>query len=163
MYKIVTELTEIKLVGIKTRTNNKAEFKPENAKIGAMIQAYDNHNISDKIIVRKTPGVVYCIYTEYESDLHGDYTYFIGEEVDNFDNVSEQLSKLIIPNQKYVKFTTDQGIMPGVCINAWKEIWQMDASMLGGTRGYIADFEVYDKRAQDPNNTVLDIYIGIKG
>ena len=31
---------------------------------------------------------------------------------------------------------------------------------LSGKRKYIADFEVYDERASDPNNTVIDIYIG---
>ena len=30
-------------------------------------------------------------------------------------------------------------------------------------RKYIADFEVFDQRASDPNNAVVDIYIGIEG
>jgi predicted transcriptional regulator YdeE len=33
---------------------------------------------------------------------------------------------------------------------------------LGGDRRYATDFEIYDQRAQDPNNTILDIYIGLK-
>lgn len=31
----------------------------------------------------------------------------------------------------------------------------------GGKRKYIADFEIYDQRAADPNNAVIDIYIGM--
>ncbi len=38
----------------------------------------------------------------------------------------------------------------------------MDYASLGGVRAYIADFEVYDHRSIDPQNTVLDIYIGVK-
>jgi len=30
-----------------------------------------------------------------------------------------------------------------------------------GKRKYIADFEIYDERAQDLNQATLDIYIGI--
>lgn len=37
-----------------------------------------------------------------------------------------------------------------------------DPEQLGGERSYIADFEVYDERASDHLNVVLDIYIGIK-
>ncbi len=38
----------------------------------------------------------------------------------------------------------------------------MDRSELGAKRAYIADFEIYDERIRDPNNAMLDIYIGIK-
>ena len=34
--------------------------------------------------------------------------------------------------------------------------------MLAGSAGRNADFEIYDERAADPLNTVLDLYIGIK-
>jgi predicted transcriptional regulator YdeE len=33
--------------------------------------------------------------------------------------------------------------------------------VFGGKRAYIADFEVYDERSRDPDNTIVDIYIGI--
>ena len=52
--------------------------------------------------------------------------------------------------------------MPGIVVEAWQKIWQMSDSELGGVRSYIADFEIYDERAFDPQNAVVDIYIGIK-
>lgn len=52
--------------------------------------------------------------------------------------------------------------MPEVVISAWQEIWAMNENELGGKRKYIADFEIYDQRAVNPNNTVIDIYIGIE-
>jgi predicted transcriptional regulator YdeE len=53
--------------------------------------------------------------------------------------------------------------MPQVDIEAWQKIWAMSDDELGGARSYTTDFEVYDERARDPQNTVLDIYIGIEG
>ena len=38
----------------------------------------------------------------------------------------------------------------------------MSSSEIGGDRGYITDFEVYDERARDHQNVTLDIYIGLK-
>ena len=52
--------------------------------------------------------------------------------------------------------------MPDVCIALWQKIWSMKPEILGGTRAYQTDFELYDARAQDPKNTVLDIYVGIQ-
>ena len=33
---------------------------------------------------------------------------------------------------------------------------------VGGDRTYRADFEVYDQRAADPQNMVMDAYVGIR-
>ena len=38
----------------------------------------------------------------------------------------------------------------------------MKPSDLGGKRRYIADFEVYDERAADHDNVVLDVCIGVQ-
>jgi predicted transcriptional regulator YdeE len=106
--------------------------------------------------------VTLSVYTEYDSNEHGDYTYFIGEEVSSFENTPPALQKLTIPAAQYQKFTTSSGKMPEVVINAWQQIWKMSANDFAGNRAYIADFEVYDHRAIDPMNASLDIYIGIK-
>lgn len=74
----------------------------------------------------------------------------------------KQFSAITIPAQSYAKFTSKPGIMPGVCIDMWQNIWKMESEELGGKRAYLADFEVYDKRAFDPSKTVLDIYLGVK-
>ena len=38
----------------------------------------------------------------------------------------------------------------------------MSSDDLGGKRTYSTDFEVYDKRAKDYSNTILDVYIAIQ-
>lgn len=161
MKSIATKIPELRLTGITVRTNNSDEMNPSLAKIGLTLQKYFQEGLPDKIVHRKNPGVTYCVYTDYESDHTGDYTYFIGEEVDSFINTPEKFHQLTIPEQTYEKFTCGPGIMPEVCITAWQKIWTMAPSALLGKRTYIADFEVYDERALDPQNTTLDIYIGI--
>jgi predicted transcriptional regulator YdeE len=154
--------SEINLVGLTARTNNKNEMNPEKSKIAALAGRFWGQNVASQIENRKNPGVTYAVYTEYESNEYGEYTYFIGEEVNSFDNVPTDFKKLTIPAAKNQKFTTQPGQMPDVVINAWQQIWKMSAKDFGGDRAYIADFELYDERAMDPANTSLDIYVGIK-
>jgi predicted transcriptional regulator YdeE len=156
-------LPEIKLSGITTRTNNAhiLESDPSTNRIAATVHKYFSAPIPLEIAYRKKPHTTYCVYAQYESDWRGDYTFFIGEEVESFIDMPESLKALIIPSQTYIKFTSDPGPMPEVCINLWKKIWQMTTQDLGGKRSYIADFEVYDERASDNQSVILDIYIGI--
>lgn len=163
MKKEIVVRSEIKLVGLTVRTNNKNEMNPETGKIAALASRFWSDNMASQIPHRKNPGMTFAVYTDYESNEHGDYAYFIGEEVTSFDGVSSSLGALTIPSAKYQKFTTSSGKMPDVVISAWQKIWRMSAPDFEGERSYIADFEVYDHRAVDPLNTSLDIYIGIKG
>lgn len=162
MQKAYSELDEIKIVGIKVRTNNEAEFKSENPKIFQCVQKYYHQDLASKIPNRINPGRTFSIYTEYESDHNGEYTYFIGEEVSTFVKLPSELHKLTIPIQRYAKFTTEPGPMPDVVRDAWQKIWTMTDDDLGGARNYWTDFEIYDERANDHENVVLDIFIGIQ-
>jgi len=160
MKKIEVTHPQIKLVGISSRTNNMSEMNPMTAKILPTLQRYGQEKIASHIPHKKNEGVTFCAYTQYESDYLGDYTYFVGEEVTSFENVPDTLDQLTIPIQVYAKFTSEPGIMPAVCIHMWQKIWQ-EPEILGGKRTYHTDFEVYDKRALDPTQAVLDIYVGI--
>jgi predicted transcriptional regulator YdeE len=162
MKKELTNKSAIKLVGLTARTNNKNEMNPQTAKIGELMGCYWNQNIAAQISDRKNPGVMLAVYTEYDSNEHGDYTYFLGEEVNSFENIPSGLQTLIISPTKYQKFTTSSGKMPGIVINAWQQIWKMSENDFGGKRAYIADFEIYDQRASNPADASVDIYIGIK-
>ncbi len=162
MKKELVSKSEIKLVGLTARTNNKNEMTAETSKIGELAGRFWSQGIANQLINRKNPGITLSVYTDYESNEHGDYTYFIGEEVSSFENIPAGLQPLTIPATNYQKFTTLPGKMPEVVISAWQEIWKMSAHDFGGERAYIADFEVYDHRAIDPAKASLDIYIGIK-
>jgi predicted transcriptional regulator YdeE len=159
MQKSTQQKPQIKLIGITAQTSNKAELDPTTAKIGLTMSKY--FLVFESIPHRSNPGVTFCAYTQYETDYKGGYTYFIGEEVDSFDDLPAGLETLTIPSQTYAKFTTNPGTMPLVVIDAWQKIWQMDSSDFGGNRGYLTDFELYDERALNPLVAVVDIYIGV--
>lgn len=151
------------LVGLTVRTNNKNEMDPSTRKIGPLIDYYWQHQIAQKIQYRSDAGKTYVAYTDYESNEHGEYTFFVGESVSSPENQDEsQFRILLIPKGNFQKFTTESGKMPDNIIHAWQKIWAMSPDELGGQRNYIADFEVYDRRAMDPNNAIIDIYIGVK-
>ncbi len=157
------QLPEITLVGLTDRTNNKSEMNPKTSKIATLADLYWGTQVANEIQHRSKPGITYAVYTDYESDEHGDYTYFIGEAVDSLQGQDlEKLKAITIPISSYKMFTTEPGKMPGVVISAWQEIWAMKENDFGGKRKYIADFEVYDERATDPNNMIIDIYIGVE-
>lgn len=153
---------EMLLVGITCRTNNSNEINKMKGKIWPCVQRYFHEGFFTKFDRRKNPGTTICAYTEYESDHTGDYTYFIGEEVTSFTGIPKGFSKLIIPEQRYTKFTTVPDPMPEVLIKAWIKIWNMSAKDLGGQRRYHTDFELYDERAHDHQKVVLDIFIGLQ-
>lgn len=161
MKKSIELLPEIKLVGITARTSNALEMNPSTAQIGLTMQRFFGEQMQNKIAHRKTPGRIFSIYTNYESDEQGAYTYFLGEAVSHFDAINTPLETLTIPAQTYVKWTSDPGAMLGVVIDLWKMIWNMNASELGGKRAYLADFEIYDERSHDPNHAVVDVFVGI--
>jgi predicted transcriptional regulator YdeE len=150
------------LIGMTVRTNNKDEMNSETSKIGKLAGMYWGKQIANQFKDRINPGITYSVYTEYESDEHGEYTYFIGEEVKSLDNQDQSIFKsLIIPASTYQKFTTEPGNIPDIVIAAWQKIWQMKEKDFEGKRKYIADFEIYDQRASNPSNAIVDIYIGV--
>ncbi len=155
-------LSEITLVGISVRTSYSQELDKMKGNIFPCVRRYFHGALAEKIPHRKKPDTTFCAYTDYETDYAGSYTYFIGEEVTSLDDpLPEGFQKLIIPRQRYAKFTTNPAPMPDVIVNAWNEIWKMSPKELGGRRLYETDFEIYDERAADHQNIVLDVYIGI--
>lgn len=165
MQKELVQGAEIKLVGISVITSNQNEQNPATAKIAATIQKYFSQGFAAKVLHHKAPGTYYSCYTNYPENFDiatGNYTYFFGEEVLSFDDVAQGLETLLIPTQRYNKFTSESGQMPKICMDLWHKIWSMSDQELGATRAFIADYELYDARAVDPLNTTLDIFVGIK-
>lgn len=161
MLKNKIQYNDLILAGVTVRTNNKNEMEAATAKIAPLAEKYWTTNTPSLIPARKQPGKTFSVYTDYESDERGDYTYFIGEEISQESELPEGLKLLKIPASQYVKFTTDPGPIPDVIINAWRKIWLMGPNDFGGKRTYVADFEIIDVNTANPENAVFDIYIGV--
>lgn len=160
MEKSSLTLGDKKLVGISVRTSLQNEINPVTAKITPTVGRYMMENIATSLKGRKNPGTTFCCYYDYEDEYKAGYTFFIGEEVENFGD-TKGLSTLLIPAGNYTKFTTENGPMPLIIISAWQKIWLMGEESIGGKRRYAVDFEIYDARAKDPQNTIVDIYLGL--
>lgn len=160
--KQIIEFAELKLVGLVERTCYQNEINPAVAKITKVVTRYWMEGVASKIPSRVNPQNTYAVYSNYSSDEYGEYDYFLGQEVDSFDNIPEGLSTLVIPACRRVKFTTQADSLPKVIIDAWQNIWKTPPDELGGKRIYTADFEVYDIRAMNPMSAIVDIYLGIE-
>ena len=149
------------VVGIQARTTNAKEATGA-GEIPKLWQRFFQDGIQHKI-PNKVDGTIYAVYTDYASDRNGEYSFVIGVKVEANAKPPAGLVLKKIPAGEYAIVTTDNGPVSKVVPAAWQQIWpQEDKDQLGGRRAYKADFEVYDQRAADPQNSQVDIYVGVK-
>ncbi len=158
--KIVEE-KEFSIIGIGARTNNAKEMTNDGA-----IPKQWNKFFAEGVLARipdKVDSTIYAVYTDYASDRNGDYTYVIGAKVNDMSAIPSGMVKKRVPGGKYTIVSSSKGPVQSIVAEAWKQIWSLeDKSQLGGERAYKADFEVYDQRSQNPQDSQVDVYIGIK-
>jgi predicted transcriptional regulator YdeE len=152
---------EFSLIGIAARTNNANEMTG-NGVIARQWNKFFSGGIL-AAIPHKIDPTIYAVYSDYASDRKGDYTFFIGVKVSDTSSIPAGMVAKKVPGGKFAVITTEKGPVQKVVPEAWQKIWRLeDDSQLGGVRSYKADFELYDQRARDPQNSQADIYIGIK-
>lgn len=150
------------VVGIVARTNNASESGP-NGVISKQWEKFMKENLLEKI-PNKADHSVIAGYTDYESDKNGDYTFFLGAKVISASKVPEGMAIKQVPAGKFKIFTSEKGPVWEVVFSMWIKIWNLPPSEVGSdsNRTYKFDYEVYDQRAQVPQNAVVDVYLGIK-
>jgi predicted transcriptional regulator YdeE len=148
------------VVGIQSHTNNAKEATPEGV-ISKQWARFLSGGLLGKI-PDKADTSIFAVYSDYESDHSGSYSFLIGAKVNSDSSVPAGMVSIKVPAGRYAVFTTEKGPAQQVVPAAWKAIWAMQKSSLGGTRTFKTDFEVYDQRAADPRSSQVDIYIGIK-
>lgn len=148
------------VVGITARTNNAREASAD-AVIGKQWTKYFSEGVAGKIPNRADQNFV-AVYTDYASDVNGDYTFLIGARVTTAESLPEGLVAKTVPAGRYAVFTSARGQVKQVVVETWKRVWATPKRELGGDRAYKTDFEFYDQRAQNPADAVMEIHIGIK-
>lgn len=146
----VSYVKKLMLLGISVRTNNANEKNQETHKIAPLWEKYDVDNIYSKTLNKANNTSFYGLYSNYESDVNGDYDATVAVEVTKTKN-----NAMVIENKKYLVFTK-QGELPEVCTELWEEIWEYFANNSEYERAYTIDFEKYSKE------NLIDIYISIK-
>jgi len=156
----VTKQESFTVVGISARTTNAKEMTAD-----GVIGKYWGRLFQDGLIAKipnKADENIVAVYTDYASDHSGEYTYVLGARVKSAGEIPEGMVAKTIPTGKYVVFTSEQGPAYQTVPQLWQKINSLPKTATGGDRAYKADFEVYDERARDPQNTVVEVYVGVK-
>jgi predicted transcriptional regulator YdeE len=148
------------VMGIAVRTSN-AEQVTEARPIGKQWERLFGEGVL-AAIPNRADGDIVAVYSEYASDKDGEYTYLLGARVRKVENVPAGMTVRNVPAGRYAVFTSDRGPVQKVVVEMWRRVWATPKSALGGDRTYNADFEVYDQRAQNPADSVVDLYVAVR-
>lgn len=149
----IQQIQQFNIIGIAVRTSN--ENGQSGTDIPALWQQFMNEGLAEKIPNKIDPSI-YCIYTDYEKDHTRPYTTLLGCKVAHLDQIPEGMVGHTFETANYKKIVAKGNIHEGLVYNEWLKIWEA-----GLPRTFIADFEIYGKKAQDPANAEVDIFIGI--
>jgi predicted transcriptional regulator YdeE len=149
------------VIGLAVRTNNAKEATPDGV-IGKQWDRLFKEGWLEKIPHKVGPAI-YALYTAYASDRNGDYEFVLGARVSDGSVVPAGMVLKSVPAGRYAVLTTAKGPVEKVVVEGWQEVWRReDQSQLGGKRAYATDFELHDERSRDPQNTQVDIFIGLR-
>jgi predicted transcriptional regulator YdeE len=154
-----TNVPGFTIIGIAARTDNAKESTAKGI-IPKQWQKFVSEGMSAKIPDTTGPNL-YAAYADYASDHNGEYTYVVGAAVKDGTPAPNGMVVKQVPAGQYAVFTTEVGPFAKVVPAAWQRIFKLeDEGKL--KRAYKTDFEIYDQRAQNPQNAQIDIYVGIK-
>lgn len=140
------------LVGISVRTTN------QNGQAMKDIAGLWNWFMSEGVlqqVLNRLSDDIYCVYTDYESDKDGFYTTVLGCRVATKDNIPEGLICITVPPGSYNRYIA-KGALPQSVGETWHQIWTSDID-----RRYMADFDVYGERSQDPKGAEVEVFVGV--
>ena len=147
------------IIGIEARTSNGLEMKGEGV-IAKQWQKFFQDGVQQKV-TNKADSSLCAVYTDYASDRNGEFSFVIGVRVNADATVPPGMVLKKLPAGNYAVITSEKGPVGKVVAAAWQQVWALeDKAQLA--RAYKADFEVYDSRATDPQNSQVDLYVGLK-
>jgi predicted transcriptional regulator YdeE len=148
------------VVGIAVRTSNREQTTSARP-IGKQWERLFKEGLL-AAIPNKADGKIVAVYSEYATDKDGAYTYLLGARVRKVESVPEGMTAKNVPAGRYAVFTSERGPVEKVVVEMWRRVWETPKNALGGNRTYQADFEVYDQRAQNPADSVVDLYVAVR-
>lgn len=143
------------VIGIAARTSNAKDMTGEGI-IGKQWGRFLQENLAAQI-PNKVGSAIVAVYTDYASDQNGEYTFVIGARVRAGAEAPAGMVAKIVPAGRYAVFVSERGPVGEVVMRTWKRVWAA-----GIDRAYQADYEVYDERAGDPGNAVVEVRVGVK-
>ena len=149
------------VAGFRIRTKNAAELSGSKGKIEPLWGRFFTETLATQIPNRASEDL-YAVYSDYESDENGAYDYLLGSPVTSIDNLPAGLTYAAIPTGDYAVITTEKGPVKQVMQSAWRSIWSLPPAELGGKCSFLTDYEIYDKRAANPTDAQVEIYLSLQ-
>jgi len=156
--KVVDE-SGFTVIGIESRTSNAREATPDGV-IPKQWARFMQENLVAEI-PNKSDSSVLAVYCDYASNKDGEYNYILGARVSSATVVPAGMVASKVPAGRYAIFTSDRGPVAKVVFEAWQKIWSVPKSSPEGDRAYRADYEVYDERAANPQDTQVDVHVSV--
>lgn len=156
----IVQQKEFTVIGIAARTSNAREMTADGI-IGKQWGRLTQEGLLEKIPNKADLSIV-AVYTDYASDHNGEYTFLLGARVTSDADVPAGMVAKKIPAGRFAVFASEKGPGQKVVPELWMKINSLPKSATGGDRVYQADYEIYDERARDPQNLVVDVYVGIR-
>lgn len=113
----------------------------------------------DNIPYRKDSGIVLGICLDFKND--GAFSYIIGAEVTNTENIPQGMVSKTIPSARYAVFTA-KGEIPDSIQDTFRYIYREWLPNSSYQRAESAEFELYDDRSRGGEHAEADIYIPIE-
>jgi predicted transcriptional regulator YdeE len=143
------------VIGIAARTSNAREMTAEGI-IGRQWGRFLQENLLGQI-PSKVDAAIVAVYTDYASDQDGEYTFVIGARVKAGAEAPDGMVAKIVPAGRYALFVSERGPVGEVVMKTWQGVWAASID-----RAFRADFEVYDERAGDPGNAIVEVRVAVR-
>lgn len=133
-----------RLAAYLIRTNNQREMNPATAQIPKQWQDFMQ-------IWPEPPGQVYAVYTDYQSDHTGEYTFGLGFVLQPKQDIPKGMSELILPTADYLVYPATSTKTEDI-VATWQQVWHdFDPQHLKHAplrRSYTTDYERYESLTQ---------------
>src|ERR1700721_1150550 len=146
----IRQLEGFFVAGLAARTTNAQEMAGK-GKIGDVWQGFLQPDTVVKIPNKIGVDLV-AVYTDYETDHTGHYTYLLAIPISSAEALPSNLTvKHVLPG-RYAVFSSERGPIEQIVPAVWQRIWSMSLGELGGARAFKRAFGVYAQRAADRGN-----------
>jgi predicted transcriptional regulator YdeE len=140
------------VIGIGARTTNQREMSGQGT-----IEGLWGRLIKDKLLERipnRGDDRIVAVYSDYENDRDGEYSYLLGAKVRTAEEVPDGMISRQVGPGEYAMFRAKGGPVVEMVVGIWKKIWALETDQKL-ERAYRTDFEVYSPDA------LVDIYVGL--
>ncbi len=137
----------IKVTGLSVRTKNALEGDEATARIGGLWGRFFQEGHAARANGRAT----YSVYSDYASDVNGEYTVVLGFEGE------EGEAAAVISAGRYLLFES-VGPSSEATIRGWQQVWSFFQQPGAPERAYTADFEEYGPRVPER----VRIYVAVR-